>query len=131
MKKLSKTKFLTRLVLLAIFANACSNDDDINSPPTDNTITGIATKTADLSILIQPLTKPELAATLKGTGPFTVLGPTNVAFTALLSTAGYASVNDVPKAALTQILLNHVVSGSVKSTDLTTTYIKTLAKGIV
>jgi hypothetical protein len=36
---------------------------------------------------------------------------------------------DVPKAALTQILLNHVVSGSVKSTDLTTTYIKTLAKG--
>jgi uncharacterized surface protein with fasciclin (FAS1) repeats len=30
------------------------------------------------------------------------------------------------KAALTQILLNHVVSGSVKSTDLTTTYIKTL-----
>jgi hypothetical protein len=46
-----------------------------------------------------------------------------------LSTAGYASINDVPKAALTQILLNHVVSGSVKSTDLTTTYIKTLAKG--
>jgi uncharacterized surface protein with fasciclin (FAS1) repeats len=33
------------------------------------------------------------------------------------------------KAALTQILLNHVVSGAVKSTDLTTTYIKTLAKG--
>jgi uncharacterized surface protein with fasciclin (FAS1) repeats len=44
-----------------------------------------------------------------------------------LSSAGYASVNDVP--ALTQILLNHVVSGAVKSTDLTTTYIKTLAKG--
>jgi hypothetical protein len=35
----------------------------------------------------------------------------------------------MPKAALTQILLNHVVSGAVKSTDLTTTYIKTLAKG--
>jgi uncharacterized surface protein with fasciclin (FAS1) repeats len=46
-----------------------------------------------------------------------------------LSSAGYASVNDVP--ALTQILLNHVVSGAVKSTDLTTTYIKTLAKGTV
>jgi uncharacterized surface protein with fasciclin (FAS1) repeats len=65
---------------------------------------------------------------LQGTGPFTVFAPTNAAFTTL-STAGYASINDVPKAALTQILLNHVVSGSVKSTDLTTTYIKTLAKG--
>jgi uncharacterized surface protein with fasciclin (FAS1) repeats len=57
---------------------------------------------------------------LQGTGPFTVFAPTNAAFTTFLSTAGYASINDVPKA-LTQILLNHVVSGSVKSTDLTTT----------
>jgi uncharacterized surface protein with fasciclin (FAS1) repeats len=55
---------------------------------------------------------------LQGTGPFTVFAPTNAAFTTFLSTA-YASINDVPKAALTQILLNHVVSGSVKSTDLT------------
>lgn len=30
---------------------------------------------------------------------------------------------------MTQILLNHVVSGKVKSTDLTTGYVKTLAKG--
>jgi uncharacterized surface protein with fasciclin (FAS1) repeats len=57
--------------------------------------------------------KAELAVTLQGTGPFTVFAPTNAAFTTFLSTAGYASIND--KAALTQILLNHVVSGSVKS----------------
>jgi uncharacterized surface protein with fasciclin (FAS1) repeats len=30
-------------------------------------------KTADLSILVQALTKAELAVTLQGTGPFTVL----------------------------------------------------------
>jgi uncharacterized surface protein with fasciclin (FAS1) repeats len=70
--------------------------------------------------------KAELAVTLQGTGPFTVFAPTNAAFTTFLSTAGYASINDVPKLAF---LLNHVVSGSVKSTDNTTTYIKTLAKG--
>jgi uncharacterized surface protein with fasciclin (FAS1) repeats len=46
-----------------------------------------------------------------------------------LSINSWIRIDDVPKAALTQILLNHVVSGSVKSTDLTTTYIKTLAKG--
>jgi uncharacterized surface protein with fasciclin (FAS1) repeats len=37
-------------------------------------------KTADLSILVQALTK-ELAVTLQGTGPFTVFAPTNAAFT--------------------------------------------------
>jgi hypothetical protein len=73
------------------------------------------------------LTKAELAVTLQGTGPFTVFA-LQCSIYVFSSTAGYASINDVPKAALTQILLNHV-SGSVKSTDLTTTYIKTLAKG--
>ena len=129
MKNLFKTTAYTFIICLSIFATSCSNDDNNDTPVVDNTITGIASKTADFSILVQALTKAELATTLQGTGPFTVFAPTNAAFTAFLATGGYASVNDVPKAALTQILLNHVVSGAVKSTDLTTTYIKTLAKG--
>ncbi|PKH68767.1 fasciclin [Flavobacterium sp. ALD4] len=130
MKTLLKTKIFTLLVILFIFATSCSDDDNnTTAPPVDNTITGIALKTADLSILVQALTKAELAVTLQGSGPFTVFAPTNAAFTAFLSSEGYPSLDDVPKAALMQILLNHVVSGSVKSTDLTTTYIKTLAKG--
>ena len=129
MKNLFKTTAYTFIICLSIFATSCSNDDNNDTPVVDNTITGIASKTADFSILVQALTKAELATTLQGTGPFTVFAPTNAAFTAFLATGGYATVNDVPKAALTQILLNHVVSGAVKSTDLTTTYIKTLAKG--
>lgn len=129
MKNLFKTTAYTFIICLSIFATSCSNDDNNDTPVVDNTITGIASKTADFSILVQALTKAELATTLQGTGPFTVFAPTNAAFTAFLAAGGYASVNDVPKAALTQILLNHVVSGAVKSTDLTTTYIKTLAKG--
>lgn len=129
MKNLFKTTAYTFIICLSIFATSCSNDDNNDTPVVDNTITGIASKTADFSILVQALTKAELATTLQGTGPFTVFAPTNAAFTAFLATGGYASVNDVPKAALTQILLNHVVSGAVKSTDLTTTYIKPLAKG--
>lgn len=128
MKNLFKTKIVTLIVCLSIFVTSCSKEDNA-TPVADNTITGIASKTADFSILVQALTKAELATTLQGKGPFTVFAPTNAAFSAFLTAGGYASVNDVPKAALTQILLNHVVSGAVKSTDLTTSYIKTLAIG--
>jgi len=127
MKNVSKIRNWALIVLFSIAAVSC--DDDDNNVVVDNTITGKATATANLSILVQALVKADLATTLKGAGPFTVFAPTNEAFTAFLATTPYATINDVPKEALTQILLNHVVNGSVKSTDLTTGYIKTLAKG--
>jgi len=96
--------------------------------PTDNTITGIAKTNSNLTFLVQALVKAELAGTLQGTGPFTVFAPTDAAFVAFLKTTPYATLNDVPKDVLTQILLNHVVSGAIKSTDLSTGYAKTLAK---
>ncbi|MFH6972510.1 fasciclin domain-containing protein [Flavobacterium petrolei] len=127
MKNVSKIKNWALIVLFSIAAVSC--DDDDNNVVVDNTITGKATATANLSILVQALVKADLATTLKGAGPYTVFAPTNDAFTAFLATTPYATINDVPKEALTQILLNHVVTGAVKSTDLTTGYIKTLAKG--
>ena len=128
MKNLFKFKCIAILAFISIVGASCNNDDKM-STPADNTITGVATKTSNLSILVQALVKADLAATLQGTGPFTVFAPTDAAFTAFLSANSYATINDVPKEALTQILLNHVVSGSVKSNTLTTGYIKTLAKG--
>ena len=127
MKNVSKIRNLALIVLFSIVAVSC--DDDDNTVVVDNTITGKASATANLSILVQALVKADLATTLKGAGPFTVFVPTNEAFTAFLANTPYATINDVPKDALTQILLNHVVTGAVKSTDLTTGYIKTLAKG--
>ena len=127
MKNVSKIRNLAMIALFAIFTVSC--DDDDNNVVVDNTITGKATATANLSILVQALVKADLATTLKGAGPYTVFAPTNDAFTAFLATTPYATINDVPKEALTQILLNHVVTGAVKSTDLNTGYIKTLAKG--
>ena len=121
-----KTIAIMVLAIVSISFVSCSDNADT---PVDNTITGIASKNPDFSILVQALTKAELATTLQGTGPFTVFAPTNAAFTAFLATTPYATINDVPKATLTQILLNHVVSGAVKSTDLSTGYVKTLAKG--
>ncbi|HEY4628761.1 MAG TPA: fasciclin domain-containing protein [Flavobacterium sp.] len=128
MKNLLKIKCLVLLTFFAFAVTSCDNDDD-NPAPVDNTITGKAIATTNLSILVQALVKADLATTLQGTGPYTVFAPTNDAFTAFLATTSYATINDVPKEVLTQILLNHVVTGAVKSTDLTTGYIKTLAKG--
>lgn len=128
MKNVLKIRNLAILVFFSILSISC-NDDDDTTAPVDNSITGIASKTADLSILVQALKKTELAATLQASGSYTVFAPTNEAFTSFLATTPYATIDDVPKAALTEILLNHVLSATAKSTDLTTGYVKTLAKG--
>lgn len=128
MKKLSKLKAIA-LALFAIAFVSCDNSDDPTPMPVDKTITGLAVKNPNLKILVQALTRAELAGTLQGSGPFTVFAPTDAAFTAFLKTTPYATINDVPKDVLTQILLNHVVSATAKSGDLKTGYIKTLAKG--
>lgn len=125
MKILSRLKIAIAIIALTSFTISCDNDDDI---PVDNTITGIAKTNSNLTILVQALVKADLAGTLQGKGPFTVFAPTDAAFTAFLKTTPYATLNDVPKDVLTQILLNHVVNGKVKSTDLSTGYVKTLAK---
>ncbi|MNE21988.1 Fasciclin domain protein [compost metagenome] len=127
MKNVMKIKNLALIVLFSVLAISC--DDDNDTAPVDNSITGIASNTPDLSILVQALEKTELTTTLQASGSYTVFAPTNAAFTAFLTTTPYATINDVPKAALTEILLNHVISTTLKSTDLTTGYIKTLAKG--
>lgn len=129
MKNVIKLKNLMLIALFTALSVSCDDDNNNDNMVVDNTITGKAVASPNLSILVQALVRAELATTLKGAGPFTVFAPTNEAFTAFLATTPYASINDVPKEALTQILLNHVVTGSVKSTDLTTGYIKTLAKG--
>lgn len=128
MKILSRLKIAVAIISLTFFAISCDNDTVDTMPVADNTITGIAKSNSNFTILTQALVKADLAATLQEAGPFTVFAPTDAAFTAFLKTTPYATINDVPKEALTQILLNHVVSGAVKSTDLSTGYVKTLAK---
>ncbi len=125
MKILKKIKIAMAIMALTAFTISC---DKANDMPVDTTITGLAKTNPNLTILVQALVRADLATTLQGTGPYTVFAPTNAAFTAFLKTTPYATINDVPKDALTQILLNHVVSGKVKSTDLTMGYVKTLAK---
>jgi transforming growth factor-beta-induced protein len=67
---------------------------------------------------------------LSGDGSFTVFAPTNEAFQALLdSNADWNSVEDIPVETLQAVLLFHVLSAEVRSTDLSDTYVNTLSTG--
>lgn len=68
---------------------------------------------AAFSSVVGAVVKTKLAATLSGTGPFTVFAPTNAAFTA--ATAVTATLND---AQLTSVLLYHVLPSQVLSSAI-------------
>jgi len=94
-------------------------------------ITDLAIENENLQNLVAALVTAngDLPTILRGDGPFTVLAPTDDAFAAFLDGA---ALEDVPVDVLTNVLLNHVISGEVTSTDLTglgSGYTSTLATG--
>ncbi|SHF12042.1 fasciclin domain-containing protein [Alkalibacter saccharofermentans] len=84
----------------------------------DETIVEIAAGNEDFSTLVAALQKAELVDTLSGEGPFTVFAPTNDAFAKLLNELGIEAEDLLNHPQLSDVLLYHVVSGSVMSTDL-------------
>lgn len=122
-------KFLKSVLFafLAIATLSCSDDD--SNPPQSNTIAAIASRTPDLSTLVQALDRAGLVAAVDGTTQLTVFAPTNAAFDTFFAGLGSGvNVNNVDVDVLRQVLLNHVVSGSVQSSQLSTGYgLKTLA----
>jgi uncharacterized surface protein with fasciclin (FAS1) repeats len=136
MKIISKTIKLLSLFLVAAVIVSCSDDDDNNGPNPDPVLNIVQTAVAndDLSSLVAALgaADGDLVNVLSGSGPFTVLAPTNAAFANFLSENGFASLEDVPTDVLSQVLLNHVISQDVTSSDiggLGAGYLKTNALG--
>jgi len=78
-------------------------------------IVEVAKSDDDFSILVEALTRANLADTLSGDGDFTVFAPTNAAFEEYLDGD---SIDIVDVQSLTQILLYHVLSGKVEKSDL-------------
>ena len=118
MKNVLKLNKFLFLLTFSFFIISCDNDDT-QTMPEELTIVETAAATPELSILVEALTVADgdLLTTLSG-GNFTVLAPTNDAFAAFLSANGFASLDEVPTDVLSNILLNHVITGSVMSTDL-------------
>lgn len=127
MKNYAKLIKLSLIVVTSTVMFSCSDDD--GATVESNSIAAIASRNADLSILVDALERTDLVGTLDQAGSYTVFAPTNAAFTNFLTANGFANLNAVPTDALRQILLNHVVSGVNLSTNLSTGYIKTLAIG--
>ena len=104
------------------FISCDVDDNESYSPPPLSTITEFAASNSDLSNLAAALSAADgnLLSLLNG-GNYTVLAPNNWAFEVWLGNNGYTSIDEVPTDILKNILLNHVISGTVRSSDLAAT----------
>ncbi|CAM1333418.1 exported protein of unknown function [Tenacibaculum aestuariivivum] len=130
---IKKFKSIAALGLLLSFSFLTSCDDDDSNDGLNNDskdIVEIASATPLLSILVEAVVKANLVDALKMEGPYTVFAPTNSAFQDLLdSNSDWNTLNDIPAETLATVLKFHVLTSKVASTDLSDTYVKTLATG--
>lgn len=125
---MKQLKLLLPLVLVAVFFQACNDEDNDPIVVSEQSITGVAARNADLSNLVAALTKTGLDQVLAGAGEFTVLAPNNAAFASFLAANNFNTLDDVPTDLLRNVLLNHVISGRLQSGDLSTGFANTLAE---
>jgi len=137
MKKLLNFKPMLLMIALTLIFASCSDDDNASAPivPPQPNIVELALATPELATLVAALQAADgnLVDVLSGPGPFTVLAPTNAAFTAFLTANGFASLDDVPTDVLAEVLLNHVISADLTSGDLSglgSGYTSTNATGV-
>ncbi|OYQ47779.1 fasciclin domain-containing protein [Flavobacterium aurantiibacter] len=126
MKNLRKFAAIALGALALTTFNSC---DDSDSNGETRNIAEIASATPDLSILVQALTRAGLVDNVSGNTNLTVFAPTNEAFLDFLEANNFETLEDVPVPLLQKVLLNHVVAGSLRSSDLQTGYVKTLSTG--
>ena len=116
------------ILFLSLFITSCDSDDnDDGLCCAGSSIVDLASQTESLSTLVSALQVTGLDATLSSPGAFTVLAPTNDAFDSFLTSINASSLEDVPVDVLTNVLLNHVISGEVQSGSLTNGYANTQA----
>jgi transforming growth factor-beta-induced protein len=128
--KTMKTKFNlvpALLIMGVLFFSSCNNDDDMEDMGEKNVVE-VAASAGQFTILIEAATKAGLAEYLSNTDGITVFAPTDAAFKTLLADLGATSLNDIPTADLTNILLYHVIGSKAISTDLKSGYFPTLSK---
>lgn len=97
--------------------------DEVVLPPS---VVDIALDNPSFSILVEALVKADLVDALSGDGPFTVFAPDNDAFDDLFGELGVSGVDEIEEGLLTDVLLSHVVSGNVASSDLSNGTVSTL-----
>jgi transforming growth factor-beta-induced protein len=108
MKKI--LSLLVALVLVFTYTPVTAAEGDIVDVAAGNEI---------FSTLVAALTEAELVEALQADGPFTVFAPTDDAFADLLAALEISAADLLAHPDLSKVLLYHVVSGKIMSTDLT------------
>ncbi len=109
-------KSLTIVIALALMTVVATSAFAAPAAQAEKTIVDIAVEDGRFTTLVTALQAVELVETLQGEGPFTVFAPTDDAFAALPEGTLDSLLAD--KAALTDVLLYHVVSGQVMAADV-------------
>ena len=91
-----------------------------------NKIVAMAINDPSFSTLVAAVVYADLVTALNGDGPYTVFAPTNQAFADLLAAAGATKLEDLAPETVAAVLLDHVVSGNVRSTALANGNVPTL-----
>lgn len=92
--------------------------DKVLVPPGVLNVVQMAQTNPAFSILVEAVVTANLATTLSGAGPFTVLAPTNDAFAAALTELGVSKAALLADPSLASILTYHVVAGRVLAQDV-------------
>jgi uncharacterized surface protein with fasciclin (FAS1) repeats len=122
MKKLLFNALLVLMAMTTITFVACKDEED-----EPKTIVDLAKDTDNLSSLVAAIEQAGLESLLSGDTKFTVFAPTNDAFAKFLADNNFADLKAVPIPVLKNLLLNHAVSGDVRSTALSTGYVNSNA----
>ena len=114
-------KLSLALVIASSFLSCDVEDNESYPLPLLPTITEFVESNPDLTNLAAALSAADgNLLSLLNNGNYTLLAPNNWAFEVWLSANGFNSIDEVPTDILKNVLLNHVISGSVQSSDLTT-----------
>jgi len=135
-------RLLAALFALSLIAAACGSDDSTDDTIAETsdeavaetseetepaeaegpgTIVDVAIENGSFTTLVAAVQAADLVSTLSGEGPFTVLAPTDDAFTAALAALGLtADQLLVDTELLTSVLTYHVIPGEVPSSDVVT-----------
>ena len=93
-------------------------DDDEREEPAPRDIVDVISLTPNLSTLASAIEVGKLNFTLRDTGPYTILAPSNDAFENLPDGLLRALLNNPEK--LSDLVLYHTLAGSISSTNFTT-----------
>ena len=136
-----RTRGLILVSLLAFAAAACGSDSKSSSttakapadttaasttslPPPTKSILELGKETGTVSTMLGLLDTAGMTATLEGTGPFTLIAPTDAAFKKM-DPATLDKISKSPEV-LKQLLQYHLIDGRVTSKDLAAGFIDTV-----